>query len=63
MSYPMFVPNFKTLDTVVPEKSLMKKKKKKKKDNKITHRQTWIWKAENYIPPIYCVCRGIYLAN
>ena len=54
----MFVPNFKILDAVVPEKSLTKKK--------FTHRQTHTdqhcyGKGENYIPP-HTSCAGCIIS-
>ena len=50
MSFPKFVPNFKILGSVVPEKSLTKKKKKK---NVYTQTHIFTEKTKNYIPPIY----------
>ena len=47
----MPVPNFKSQNRVVSEKSLTEKKK-------ITHRQTLLQKRQNYITPIYFICWG-----
>ena len=58
MSYPMFLPNFKILGAVVPEKSLTKK-------NVNTHTHTdkqCYGKDENYIPPYTLYARGIIKA-
>ena len=57
-SYPMFVPNFKILGAVFPEKSLTKKK--------FTHRHTHTdkhcyGKDENYIPPHTSYAGGIIM--
>ena len=52
LSLPSFVPNFKILGQVVPEKSLTEKKVYKH-TNTQTH-----GKNKNYIPPIYFVYRG-----
>ena len=54
LSLPSFVPNFKILGQVVPEKSLTEKKVYK---HTHTHTQTHR-KSKNYIPPIYFVYRG-----
>ena len=53
LSLPSFVPNFKILSQIVPEKFLMEKQ--------FTHRQTHkhcYRKGKNYIPPIYFVYQG-----
>ena len=50
----MFVPNFKILGQVVPEKSLTEKK--------FTHKHTH-GKSKNYIPPIYFVYGGIKMGE
>ena len=48
LSVPNFVPNFKTLSQVVPEKSLIEKK---------VNRQNCDIKDKNKFTPIYFVCR------
>ena len=67
-SYPTFVPNFKILGAVVPEKSLTKKK------SLHTHTQTHtnIADSKAHIPPAiairgmlkqFCRCKFLMLAN
>ena len=53
MSYPIFVPNFKMLGTVVPEKSLTKKKLTQTNTHKHTHTE----KAKT-IYPLYTSYTG-----
>ena len=68
MAYSMFVPNFKILGRVVPEKSLMEKKLPTDTQTNIVMekaktiypyiRQTLLWKRQKLYIPIFFICRG-----
>ena len=58
LSYPMFVPNFKILSTVVPEKPLMTKKKMEKKKN--GQIKGLIYVADSFIHSTTCHTQCLY---